>query len=142
MRKSQKKTVRKFNLTRVLTSIVAVLAIILVILFGVNYLNKNNDKDSNSNKDKITQQSNSNKKNEDKGSSDATEPKLIDNSVLQKTIDDAKKVDRSYYTDESLAVLDDALSKAESVIQNNGSQQEVNDANMALVDAIIGLQHK
>lgn len=39
-------------------------------------------------------------------------------------------------------VLDQAIANAQAVIQNGGNQQEINDANMALINSIISLENK
>ena len=138
MKKSKKGTSRKFNFTFLLAGIVIILIAILAILLGFNYLNKSND----TNYDRIVEQSKNKNKNQDEVSKSDKKPKLIDNTTLQKTIDSASSIDRDHYTDDSLEVLDQAIANAQAVIQNGGNQQEINDANMALINSIISLENK
>ena len=138
MKKSKKGNSRKFNFTFLLAGIVIILIAILAILLGFNHLNKNND----TNHDRIVEQSKNKNKNQDEVSKSDKKPKLIDNTTLQKTIDSASSIDRDYYTDDSLEVLDQAIANAQAVIQNGGNQQEINDANMALINSIISLENK
>ena len=133
MKKSKKGNSRKFNSTFLLAGIVIILIAILAILLGFNYLNKSND----TNHDRIVEQSKNKNKNQDEVSKSDKKPKLIDNTTLQKTIDLASSIDRDHYTDDSLEVLDQAIANAQAVIQNGGNQQEINDANMALINSII-----
>ena len=116
----------------------SILIAILAILLGFNYLNKSND----TNHDRIVEQSKNKNKNQDEVSKSDKKPKLIDNTTLQKTIDSASSIDRDHYTDDSLEVLDQAIANAQAVIQNGGNQQEINDANMALINSIISLENK
>ena len=138
MKKSKKGTSRKFNFTFLLAGIVIILIAILAILLGFNYLNKSND----TNHDRIVEQSKNKNKNQDEVSKSDKKPKLIDNTTLQKTIDSASSIDWDHYTDDSLEVLDQAIANAQAVIQNGGNQQEINDANMALINSIISLENK
>ena len=138
MKKSKKGTSRKFNFTFLLAGIVIILIAILAILLGFNYLNKSND----TNHDRIVEQSKNKNKNQDEVSKSDKKPKLIDNTTLQKTIDSASSIDRDHYADDSLEVLDQAIANAQAVIQNGGNQQEINDANMALINSIISLENK
>ena len=138
MKKSKKGNSRKFNSTFLLAGIVIILIAILAILLGFNYLNKSND----TNHDRIVEQSKNKNKNQDEVSKSDKKPKLIDNTTLQKTIDLASSIDRDHYTDDSLEVLDQAIANAQAVIQNGGNQQEINDANMALINSIISLENK
>ena len=138
MKKSKKGTSRKFNFTFLLAGIVIILIAILAILLGFNYLNKSND----TNHDRIVEQSKNKNKNQDEVSKSDKKPKLIDNTTLQKTIDSASSIDSDHYTDDSLEVLDQAIANAQAVIQNGGNQQEINDANMALINSIISLENK
>ncbi|MGO5371796.1 hypothetical protein [Holdemanella porci] len=138
MKKSKKGNSRKFNFTFLLAGIVIILIAILAILLGFNHLNKSND----TNHDRIVEQSKNKNKNQDEVSKSSKKPKLIDNTTLQKTIDSASSIDRDYYTDDSLEVLDQAIANAQAVIQNGGNQQEINDANMALINSIISLENK
>ena len=138
MKKSKKGNSRKFNSTFLLAGIVIILIAILAILLGFNYLNKSND----TNHDRIVEQSKNKNKNKDEVSKSDKKPKLIDNTTLQKTIDSASSIDMDHYTDDSLEVLDQAIANAQAVIQNGGNQQEINDANMALINSIISLENK
>ena len=138
MKKSKKGNSRKFNFTFLLAGIVIILIAILAILLGFNHLNKSND----TNHDRIVEQSKNKNKNQDEVSKSDKKPKLIDNTTLQQTIDSASSIDRDHYTDDSLEVLDQAIANAQAVIQNGGNQQEINDANMALIDSIISLENK
>ena len=138
MKKSKKGNSRKFNSTFLLAGIVIILIAILAILLGFNYLNKSND----TNHDRIVEQSKNKNKNQDEVSKSDKKPKLIDNTTLQKTIDSASSIDRDHYTVDSLEVLDQAIANAQAVIQNGGNQQEINDANMALINSIISLENK
>lgn len=138
MKKSKKGNSRKFNSTFLLAGIVIILIAILAILLGFNYLNKSND----TNHDRIVEQSKNKNKNKDEVSKSDKKPKLIDNTTLQKTIDSASSIDRDHYTGDSLEVLDQAIANAQAVIQNGGNQQEINDANMALINSIISLENK
>ena len=138
MKKSKKGNSRKFNFTFLLAGIVIILIAILAILLGFNHLNKSND----TNHDRIVEQSKNKNKNQDEVSKSDKKPKLIDNTTLQKTIDSSSSIDRDHYTDDSLEVLDQAIANAQAVIQNGGNQQEINDANMALINSIISLENK
>ena len=138
MKKSKKGNSRKFNFTFLLAGIVIILIAILAILLGFNHLNKSND----TNHDRIVEQSKNKNKNQDEVSKSDKKPKLIDNTTLQQTIDSASSIDRDHYTDDSLEVLDQAIANAQAVIQNGGNQQEINDANMALINSIISLENK
>lgn len=140
MKKVKKRTSRIINSTHLLASIVFVLITILAILLGINHLNKG-ESTTNSNNDKVVLKSKRKAEN-NKKINKTEKPKLIDCTTLQRTINDAVNIDRSYYTDESLGLLDQAMANAQSVIQNNGTQQEVNDANMLLVSAMISLEKK
>lgn len=140
MKKVEKRTSRKLNITHLLASVVVVLITMLAILLGINHLNKE-EAATNSNNGKIVQQSKDKVKKSNKVNK-VEKPKLIDSTTLQKTLDDAVNIDRTYYTDESLDLLDQAVANAQSVIQNNGSQQEINDVNMELVRAMVSLEKK
>ncbi|MDO4672762.1 MAG: hypothetical protein Q4A76_07605 [Porphyromonadaceae bacterium] len=140
MKKVEKRTSRKLNITHLLASVVVVLITMLAILLGINHLNKE-EAATNSNNGQIVQQSKDKVKKSNKVNK-VEKPKLIDSTTLQKTLDDAVNIDRTYYTDESLDLLDQAVANAQSVIQNNGSQQEINDVNLELVRAMVSLEKK
>lgn len=65
----------------------------------------------------------------------------VDKTELQNKLNEAKAINTSEYTKESVAVLDKAMAEAEKVLTNaNATQEEVDAAVKALEDAISGLQ--
>lgn len=65
----------------------------------------------------------------------------VDKTELQNKLNEAKSINTSEYTKESVAVLDKAMAEAEKVLTNaNATQEEVDAAVKALEDAISGLQ--
>ena len=65
----------------------------------------------------------------------------VDKTELQNKLNEAKSINTSEYTKESVAVLDKAMAEAEKVLTNaNATQKEVDAAVKALEDAISGLQ--
>lgn len=144
MRKIKKKNRKKFYFTYLLASIVIVLIIILaILLINIDHFNGNSI-NSSTNNAKLTQKNkaNNDKKKKEKELSDTIEPTIINNDTLNDVIEDAQSIDRTYYTEESLLNLDQALEYAQNALQNNASQQDVNDATMNLVNAIIALKSK
>ena len=76
---------------------------------------------------------------------DALEPKPAeaDKTALQSAVDAAKAVDRSKYTEESLAAMDSALSAAESTLSDAlATQADVDNAAKTLNDAVAALKEK
>ncbi|MGB4610584.1 MAG: hypothetical protein WBH77_08195, partial [Saccharofermentanales bacterium] len=64
----------------------------------------------------------------------------VDKTELEASINNAKAIDRTLYTDESLAVLDEKLAVAETVFADDtATQQQVDDAKLELDNAIAGL---
>ena len=67
----------------------------------------------------------------------------VDKSGLQTMVDDAKAGDYSKYTEESVAALNTAIAAAEKVLTDeNATQEDVNNAKSALVNAVLGLKEK
>ena len=71
------------------------------------------------------------------------EPEPVDKTALESAIEDAKKADTEGKTDESVAALNDAIAKAETVLADaDATQDEVNAAVTALYQAVAGLEDK
>lgn len=67
----------------------------------------------------------------------------VDKTELEASINNAKAIDRTLYTDESLAVLDEKLATAETVFADEAATQEqVDNAKLELDNAIAGLVEK
>lgn len=64
----------------------------------------------------------------------------VNYEILNAALDKASKVDRKLYTKESLKVLDDAVATGKSVIENKGTQTEVDEAVVALDAALNSLK--
>ena len=69
------------------------------------------------------------------------EENVVDKSILETTVTDAKALNKDDYTEESWKVFEDALEHAENILADeNVSQEDVNDALQKLEDAIDSLK--
>lgn len=64
----------------------------------------------------------------------------VDKEKLTSLINDTEQIDRSVYTEESVAVLDQNIEKAKSVMAGNASQSDLDDCYRDVTTAILGLE--
>lgn len=91
----------------------------------------------------------SNKDNQSKGSTIGSEKNTAETEVtiqtvnkdaLTKLINDTEQINRSVYTEESIAALDQNIEKAKELVAGNADQSDLDDCYMNMVKAIQNLQ--
>ena len=91
----------------------------------------------------------SNKDNQSKGSTIGSEKKTteteatiqtVNKDALTKLINDTEQINRSAYTEESIAALDQNIEKAKELVAGNADQSDLDDCYMNTVKAIQNLQ--
>lgn len=64
----------------------------------------------------------------------------VDKEKLTSLINDTEQIDRSVYTEESVAVLDQNIEKAKSLLEGNASQSDMDNCYIDTIRAIQSLQ--
>ena len=64
----------------------------------------------------------------------------VNKDALTKLINDTEQINRSVYTEESVAVLDQNIEKAKELVAGNADQSDLDDCYMNTVKAIQNLQ--
>lgn len=64
----------------------------------------------------------------------------VDKEKLTSLINDTEQIDRSMYTEESVALLDQNVEEAKKMIERNASPSEMNDCYINTVKAMLALQ--
>lgn len=74
------------------------------------------------------------------GNKDKATLQTVNDDALTKLIDDTEQINRSVYTEESVAVLDQNIEKAKELVAGNADQSDLDDCYMNMVKAIQNLQ--
>ena len=74
------------------------------------------------------------------GNKDKATLQTVNEDALTKLINDTEQIDRSVYTEESVAVLDQSIEKAKELVAGNADQSDLDDCYMNMVKAIQNLQ--
>lgn len=74
------------------------------------------------------------------GNKDKATLQTVNENALTKLINDTEQINRSVYTEESVAVLDQNMEKAKELVAGNADQSDLDDCYMNIVKAIQNLQ--
>lgn len=74
------------------------------------------------------------------GNKDKATLQTVNDDALTKLIDDTEQINRSVYTEESVAELDQSIEKAKELVAGNADQSDLDDCYMNMVKAIQNLQ--
>ncbi len=74
------------------------------------------------------------------GNKDKATLQTVNEDALTKLINDTEQINRSVYTEESVAVLDQNIEKAKELVAGNADQSDLDDCYMNMVKAIQNLQ--
>ena len=74
------------------------------------------------------------------GNKDKATLQTVNEDALTKLINDTEQINRSVYTEESVAVLDQNIDKAKELVAGNADQFDLDDCYMNMVKAIQNLQ--
>ena len=74
------------------------------------------------------------------GNKDKATLQTVNKDVLTKLINDTEQINKSVYTEESVAVLDQNIEKAKELVAGNADQSDLDDCYLNTVKAIQNLQ--
>lgn len=142
--KNRKKSKRRKNLKKRYSIVLAILAVLILMIIGGIILTQKPDKDSG--KQTNTAANTESPSNENTDAQDEPEKvsdikaQPVDETNLENLISNAKGIQTTGYTQDSINVLNSAINDAETLLKTDFSQNEVEDACKKIIDAIQGLK--
>ena len=140
--KNRKKSKRRKNLKKRYSIVLAILAVLILMIIGGIILTHKPDKDSG--KQTNTAANTESPSNENTNAQNESESEKVsdikaqpvDETNLKNLISNAKGIQTTGYTQDSINALNSAVNDAETLLKTDFSQNEVEDACKKIIDAI------